>query len=167
MCDPVSIAIGATVAGTAVKAGSSIFGGLSAKKNAYANAAVAEQNAQYASAQAGDAIERGSEEAAVHYLRVGQLKGEQTAAMAANGIELGFGSPLEVVGSTAMLGEMDAATIRKNAKREAEGYRIQGFNYLNQAAGYRREGNAAAVSGYLNAAGSLLSGASQVAGMGK
>ena len=45
--------------------------------------------------------------------------------MAANGVDLSSGSPLDILGDTAMYGELDALTIRSNAEREAYGYRVQ------------------------------------------
>jgi hypothetical protein len=155
------------VGSTVLSAAGKYQEGVSKRNAAYYNAAVAEQNAQYADEQAADSLVRGSEEVSKHYLQVGQMKAEQTAAMAANGIELGYGSPLEVIAGTAMLGEIDAETMRRNAKREAEGRRREASNYRAQATGYRAQGKADFVSGLLGAAGSLMSGASQIAGMGK
>lgn len=171
MCQPISIsaatmAAAASAASGAAKAASSIFGGVSARNAAQANARMADENAAYANRQAGDAVFRGSDEVAKHYLQQAQLAGRQTAAMAANGIELGFGSPLEVLASTAALGEIDAEALRENARREAEGYRMAALNQRQEAASYRARGQAALVSGLIDGFDTLLGTASQISRKG-
>jgi hypothetical protein len=66
-------------------------------------------------------------------LKTAQLKGTQTARMAANGVALDSGSALDVLTSTDVMGEADANTIRDNAGKEAYGYKSQAANYRAQA----------------------------------
>lgn len=49
--------------------------------------------------------------------------GSQRATMAAGGIDIGFGTAADLQAATAAMGELDAATIKNNAAREAWGYR--------------------------------------------
>jgi hypothetical protein len=74
-------------------------------------ATIAEQNGQ---------IAVGNQE-----LHTAQLKGLQTANMAANGIDLSTGSAKDVLQSTDMMGQRDADQIQTNALREAWGYTTQ------------------------------------------
>lgn len=120
------------------------------------NALIAEQNAQYAS-QAGRSQESASRQ------KTAQLIGAQRAAMAANGIDIGSGTPLRIQGDTAAVGELDALTLRNNAARAAYGYRSQAGDFTasaglldRQADNYRRAGSIRAMT-------SIVGGASSVA----
>jgi hypothetical protein len=163
MCAPAAVLLAAGSAG--IGAVGSIYGGIAKKNAANYNASIADQNAQSANAQASDAFRRGEQDTAAHYIELGQLEGKQRAAYGGGGVELGFGSPVDVIAGTAAMGEADAGRLRENAAREAEGYRIQSLNFRQQAAGLRAEGKTAFMSGLLGVTGSILGGASQIAGM--
>ncbi|HEY9146833.1 MAG TPA: hypothetical protein VIN36_09130 [Thiobacillus sp.] len=98
------------------------YGAYQSSKNEQAaynyNATVNEQQAQ-------DALARGDEAVSEHQRKVDQLKGRQRAVMAANGLDLGEGSALNILTDTDLLGAYDAQVIRKNAEREAWGHRAQ------------------------------------------
>jgi len=117
------------------------------KRAAKANAALAEYNAQ-------DAARRGQLELARVQRRTAQLKGSQRANLAARGLDLSEGSPLEVLTETDYFGELDANTVKENTAREIYGFRVAGRNYLEQAA---------AINPWLSAGASALSGAGLVA----
>ncbi len=125
------------------------------------NAQVQEMNAQISERRAKDAIERGALEEQRKRQEVAQLQGRQQVAMAANGVDLGFGSPLDTLVDTAVLGELDALTIRSNTYREAYDYRVQAANQRAGAQLSIAEGKAAKTGGWLNAAGTILTGASK------
>ena len=86
------------------------------------NAAVAEQNAQYA-------LQSGRIEEQTRRQKTAGIIGEQRAKMAASGIDIGSGTPLNLQESTAQVGELDALTIRNNAMRKAYGYRVQASDF--------------------------------------
>lgn len=91
--------------------------------------------------QAKDAEARGRESEKRHRQDVKQLIGDQRAALAAQGVEVDSGSAAEIQEQTAELGELDALTIRNNARLEAMGLRIGASqvsieNSLEQMAGY-------------------------------
>ena len=113
MCDP-TIAAGATLA----------LSGLSAY-NQYQQgkytAAVAQQNADVATAQANDAINRGNAEADQRRRETRQRQGTQAAIMGATGADMSSGSALDIFGDTAQFGALDALTTVNNAQREAYG----------------------------------------------
>lgn len=127
-----------------------------------AQAQVELQNVQLAQWQSEDAIARGGNEANRAQLRGAQVKGSQRAAMAANGVDLGYGSALEVITDTDYLTAVDVQTIQQNAAREAWGYRVQGRQSLDRAAALRR--GASQVKPWLSAGTSLLTSATSVAG---
>ena len=86
-----------------------------------------------AETSAEDAISRG-EVTAGQVEKQGKLVGgAQRAGYAAGGVDVGYGSAVDVQAETAENIAIDAMTIRQNAHREAMGYKIQGLNYKTQA----------------------------------
>ena len=67
-------------------------------------------NATLADRRAKDAVERGAREEQMQRAKNQQLLGRQRAAMGANGVDLGFGSPLDTMVDTAVLGELEYGT---------------------------------------------------------
>lgn len=123
------------------------------------NAKVGEMNAKLSERRARDAIERGKAEEQRKRLEVGRLQGQQRAAMAANGVDLSFGSPLDTIVDTAVLGELDALTIRSNAYRESYDREVDAANQRAGVQLNRMEARAAKTGGYLAAFGTVLGGA--------
>lgn len=118
-------------------------------------------NAQLAEEQAADAIARGHEAEGRHRRGARQMAGAQRARLAAQGIAVDSGSALDIQAETHALSELDALTIRNNAKREAWGFRVDAWNsrvrgQLSQQAG-RNEARMARQRGYST----LLTGATQ------
>jgi hypothetical protein len=144
-------------------------------------------NSQIAEMQAGSARLQGDFQYSQSRLATGQLKGAQTAGMAANGIDLSSPTATAIVAGTDLMGNNDANTIRNNAIYTAFGYRTQAVNATNQALTATANaqatgissaalstmsglGNtppvpnmAASVNPGMNSASSLLTGAGQVA----
>ncbi len=148
------------VAGLAVGGASALYtADANAKASTY-NAQVAEMNAVLSERRAKDAEERGRREEQAKRAQVADLQGRQRAAMAANGVDLSFGSPLDTLVDTAYLGELDALTIRRNAAHEAYDYRVDAVNGRADAALSRANASNAMTAGYLDAAGTVLGGAS-------
>jgi hypothetical protein len=92
----------------------------------------ADENARLAELQAKETEEAGEKEASQQRAKVRALVGKQKASFAAQGIDIGSGTAADVFGETEEFGEQDAATIRKNAYRQAFGFRQQGQNMRNQ-----------------------------------
>lgn len=159
MCGPAApfLAAGAAV----LSAAGTIQGGLAAKAQGKYQAAVATQNASLANAQARDAMDRGRIEQVRLYRQQSQLQGRQQAAFAANGIDAGFGSALDVAEDTAMIGQEDALTLNKNTLRETKGYEISAGNYKSEAYAAKAKGKAAFTNSLFSAGSTLLGGASQ------
>lgn len=156
MCDlMMALTIGSTIMGAA---GQIQQAQSTAAANRY-QAKVADMNAQISEKRAKDALERGAKEEQQKRRENQQLLGKQQAAMAANGVDLTFGSPLDVIVDSSVLGELDALTIRTNAYREEYDYRVQAANQRAQGTMSRGAADSALAGGYLGAAGTILGGA--------
>lgn len=159
MCDPVTATI---VVATTLAAAGSITAGVGAFKQGQFQNEMAQSNAQLARFQADDAINRGNLAEAESRRRTEQLKGSQQSALAANNVVLGEGSALDILQSTAELGELDALTIRNNAEREAAGFSFSGASQIAGGKLAAQQGRTALTASVLNTGGSVISGASQV-----
>ena len=156
MCDlMMALTIGSTIMGAA---GQIQQGQATAAANNY-NAKVQMMNAEISDRRAKDALERGAKEEQQKRRENQQLLGKQQAAMAANGVDLTFGSPLDVLVDSSVLGELDALTIRSNTNREEYDYRVQGANQRSQAQMSKGAASSALTAGYMGAAGTVLGGA--------
>ena len=158
MCEPISL----TVAATAVMALGQGYSALSANAQSKYASRVAKQNAGLENERAKDAIERGTKDAQRFQRKAGQEMGQQNAALAANGIDIGFGSAADVRGDTAMFAREDTKTIYDNSFREAKGYEINAANFLSESKAQRMAGKAALIKGGFDIAGTILGGATQI-----
>lgn len=176
---PVGVALGASassaaavgtaaVAGTAASLAGAGLGAASAIQSASAQQAQARYAAQQdrtnqtlAGYEADAALQKGELEQKRQQRAAAGLKGAQRASMAARGLDLGEGSPADILTGTDLLSAEDTAIIQTNARRAAWGYRVQGANYAAQAGMY--DATAKNTTGAYGAATSLLGGASQVA----
>lgn len=127
---------------------------------------MAEFEASLLDSQADDAIARGAEEEAKFRAGVKKLKGSQRVALASQGIDINTGSALAVQEETEVLSELDALTIRNNARREAWGFKTQG--QLTRAAGFgqaqsiRNQATSTLLTGVAGAASTYLGSRSRV-----
>lgn len=156
MCDlSLALTLGSTLLGAA---GQMQQANAAASASNY-NAKVAEMNATLSERRAKDALERGKVEEQRKRQEVQQILGKQQAAMAANGVDLTFGSPLDTIVDTSVMGELDALTIRSNAYREEYDHRVNAVNQRAGATLNRMEASSAKSGGWLGAAGTVLTGA--------
>jgi hypothetical protein len=133
-----------------------------AQKSALQHQAVmADTNARIAELGAQQELIKGQREVASLTLKAGQLKSTQRASLAANGVDLGVGSAVDILTSTDLMKEIDANTLTANAVRSAWGYRTQGVNYQNEALAKRA--SAGAISPFASGVTSLLGSAGSVA----
>ena len=152
--------------GLVLGAASTLVGAVGAKQQANAqadaaeyNAKVNDMNATLAERRARDALERGRQDEQQKRNETAQIEGRQRAAMAANGVDLSFGSPLDTLVSTATLGEVDALTVRRNAANEAYDNQVQAENSRAVATLNRMNAKASRTAGNLNAFSTILTGA--------
>lgn len=104
------------------------------------NAGVDDFNAGIHDAQALDAVQRGKATEDRFRVQIRGLIGSQRARLAAQGVDVSDGSPLELQMDAARQGEFDALTIRTDAAREAWGYQVQAEGFRLQAGRTRKLG---------------------------
>jgi hypothetical protein len=151
-----AIATALQVASLAATVGSAAMSYSAQRQQAKAQQAAARYNQQAAEIQAEDALDRGAREQEAAGRKISQLRGQQRANMAANGLDLSYAdqTPAAILEQTDYYGLEDQRTIANNANREAT-------NFKNRANLY---GMQATDSGSnLASFGSLLTGAGQVA----
>lgn len=119
----------ALIGSAGVQAGSSIASGINnagaAKASARYQKFISDSNARYARMAADDAIKRGDLDASKIHKETKRVVGSQRAAFAAQGIDVGVGSALDVQEDTKLTGELDRIKTKNNAYMEAFGYKIQ------------------------------------------
>lgn len=126
-------------------------------KAAKYNAEVQRQNAMLAERQARNVLDAGMREEQKQKAMTAQLMAKQQAAQAANGVDVSFGTPLDLMVDTAKQGAIDALTIRTNAYRNYDDVRNQAVASRNQAALYDMEAKNSRTAGILGAFGTMAS----------
>lgn len=142
-----ALALGASVGGTVMSAGSAYQQSQVAKQTAQSNAKMAEFQAQ-------DVQKRGEEEAQAVQRRGVAIKSAQRVNLASKGLDLTYGTAADLQDQTDFFTQSDVATARTNAAKDAWAKRAMGANY---------QGQANAENPLMMAGGSLLGGAGQVA----
>jgi hypothetical protein len=127
-----------------------------AQQQADFNAAVARNNEILANRAADDAILRGEAAAAKQGLQTRQFKARQRTALAASGIQVDEGTALDLSLDVGSVGREEEAIIRRNAEREALGFRTQGMNFAASATLAELKGEQAQRAAGFSALGSLL-----------
>jgi len=117
----------------------------------------AKHNARIADLQAEDAILRGRDDERLFRRQTDVLIGAQRTSLAAQGIEIDSGTALRIQEDTAALGELDALTIRNNARREAWGYQVQAGDQRLRGDIARAEGRNRAMSTLLGTGTGVIS----------
>lgn len=159
MCVPLAVAAGAAMAA------GQLFQGYTAMQQGQYEADMAKRNAALEVEAAQDSIERGKLEARDLHRTVAETKGQQAASMAANGIDLGFGSGLRAQQDTAMLAQEDAENLYSNINERTRGRLINAQNFKAEARAARHKGNTAMVGSVFQAGASLMGGFQQQAQM--
>lgn len=112
-------------------------------------------NKSFAEMNATDAIRRGDKAANAIRKQGKQIRGAQRAAFAAQGIDVGEGSAIEIQDDTEKQAKLDAVTIKNNAYLEAWGYKAQALEYSARGAfatiSGRNQSNNTLVTGGLTA----------------
>lgn len=141
------ISLGLSAAGTGLTA-------VGAYNQSQAAKAAAEANAKTAEIQAQDAQRRGEQDVQELQRRAAAYRSSQRTAMAAKGLDLGYGTAADLQDQVDFFSQADAATARTNARKEAWSARSQGANFQREAAASRP---------WLAGGSTLLAGAGQVA----
>lgn len=152
------------IASTAMSAGNAVLAGRNARRQGRAENALADQNAGFLDAQAADALARGAIDESRLRTDTSRLGGAQRAALAAQGIDLTDGSAADIQDETQLMGELDALTVRNNARREAWGYRVEAWDMRQRGRAADAAGRAGQSSASLQAGATLLGGAANIYG---
>lgn len=137
--------------------------GAAAERQGEYEGGLLDANAGLADAGAADAIARGREAEGRQRGQIRRLAGGQRAALGGSGIDIDSGSALDVVRNDATMGELDALTIRNNARREAWGYQVQASDYRRQAELARHAGREEGKARRRQSFSTLLTGAGDLA----
>ncbi len=117
----------------------------------------ADQNQKVVQAQATDALRMGQLEESERRLKTRMQIATQQVGFGAQNVEQ-TGSALDILGDTAMFGEIDTQRIRANAQRKAWGFGVEGMNIENN----KRLGQ---FQGKVTRQGTILSTVGNVAGV--
>lgn len=172
-------AAGTAGLGTALSIGSTAFSVLGALKSAQGsrysaaatnnasryNAAVATNNAILARRNADLAGQQGEANVAASQAATRAKVGGIKAAQAASGIDVNYGSAVDVRSSAAETGQLSALSLRSEAARKAYGYQQLERDYKAESKLQKATGASAITAGDIEADATLLGGVSQ-AGMG-
>lgn len=158
MCEPTTLAIAATVAATA----SAGVAGYSAYQQSRYEAKVADRNAKLEAERVAGELDRGAEERRNLARRNSALRGEQTAAMAANGIDVDFGNAADLLGDTEMIYREDTRTSLTNQADRVRGIDINVANYQAQARAARSRATGQLISTGLDVGSTILGGVGRV-----
>jgi hypothetical protein len=165
MCLPAAALPVLAIASSAMSAGGSLYGGLQANAQGKYESNVAKRNAAMEVEAAHESVEIGKGERRDYWRKVGNVKGEQIAAMAANGIDVGYGTAARLQEDTQSLANEDAENLYRNIGERTRGHHITATNYVMEAKAARQKGKAALVGSVISAGGSLLSGFQQAGAM--
>lgn len=156
------LALSAQGAGALMSVFSTFAGASAQRAQMRFQADMADINAQVSEQAAVATLMAGQRQEQAVMLAAGKLKSSQTAAIAANGIDVGVGSAAHAIASTDLMGKIDANTVHANAVRSAWGYRTQATNFENEATMARSRADA--INPTMAAASGLLTSATQLAG---
>ena len=165
MCLPAAALPVLAIASSAVSAAGQLYGGMQQNAQAKYESKIARQNAALSRESAEQSLKQGQSEKRKFWREVGQIKGQQIASMAANGIDVDFGAGARLQDDTQMLANEDASNLYENISNRTKGYVIEAANYRTQSKAVKRQGKAALIGSVFGAAGSILGGVQQAAGM--
>lgn len=158
MCDPVTLAI----TGTAVAAAGAGFSAYMGVQQANYQKKVAQANAQMEGQHAALEIQKGQEDRRNLMRKYAGLAGAQRASMAANGLDIGFGSAADMLGDTERTYREDVKTAIDNNAAAVKGIDISAANYTSQARAAGMQATGALVGGAFDVGSTILGGIGKV-----
>lgn len=129
-----AVSLGLQTAGAVTSAGAAASKSISDRTAYQMQAAAMGTNAMLEHAAAADATRRGQTAVFNSELKTRQLKGQQVTDFAARGIDVGEGSPLNIISDTDLMGANDATILAANAAKEAWGFNLRADNDTANAA---------------------------------
>jgi hypothetical protein len=161
MCEPTTWIM---VAGLVLSAAGAAYSVDAGNKAAEAQEDQSKENAKAAEASGRNVTLSAQVEEDRRRQQTRQMLASQRTTFAANGVDMSTGTPLEILGDTAAIGEQDALTIRANAARQAWGYSVEANNSLNQGRMAVVGAKNNAIGTYLTTAGSMAQQGASIAG---
>lgn len=161
MCEPATLTL---IAAGVAAAGTAVTGYMGYQQKRF-ESKVARVNAREKSAEAGRAITRQQEDQQLLARKYAAIRGSQRASMAANGIDVGFGSAADQLGDTAMLYGEDADRLNANYADEIRGIDISAANYRAEAKAAKRAATGIAISTAFDVGSTILGGVGKARGM--
>lgn len=101
------------------------FASQNIKETAKLNREIAELNAEFAELDAWDSELDGLTASARHQSTIDQTVGQQQAIMAAQDVDVNYGSAASIQAETQFIGELNKMEIEKRAQEQALGYKRQ------------------------------------------
>lgn len=147
--------------GAVLQAGTAVYGGIAQSSAASYSAKVAKINANQAGLQAQEAETAGRVQTDQLRLRTSALIAQAETAEAANGLQVGSGTPVNILNDISRGGTLDVEKSQANTALTAWGYRTQQTAFENQAQLDNTQSKQALLAGSLSAASSLLGGAAK------
>lgn len=157
MCGPPALALAA--AGLAA-AGSAV-GALQANAQARYQARVAEQNAALAREASQQEAANTRESVLAQYRQIGQVKGQQRVAAAANGVAVDWGTSADLLTDTEALGREDVDRLYRQGAQRQRGFDIEASNHMGEASAQRQAGKGALIKGAFDFGSTILGGVQQ------
>lgn len=161
MCNPAVLMI----ASTAVAVAGQGLQTIQAAKQATYQARLMDRNAQLANESARTEQENTRTEALRRYRELGALRGQQRAALAANGIDVDFGNAGLVQSDAEMIAREDVENIYRQGYQRSRGFEIEASNYRANAQAARQQRTGAIVGGIADIGSTVLGGMSRYSSM--
>lgn len=139
--------------------------GMQASAQAGLEADIARRNAAMSVEAYRDYKGVAADERQAFWRKIGNVKGQNIAAMAASGIDVDFGSAGRLQDDTQMIANEEFEALAKNQQQKEKSYLIDASNFTTEAKAARMRGSSAKTASYFGAATSLLGGLTQAAGM--
>lgn len=157
------VSAAAAIVGVGMSAYGMYAQGQAQQQQADYQSAVAQRNADNAAMQAADRERTGQIEEKQMRLKTEQMIGQAKSDLSGSGVQIGTGSPLDVVKDAAAWGEWDVQQHRWNVAKDIWNINNTKDNYTAQSSLYQMQGQNAAQAGMWGAGTSLISGAGTVA----
>ena len=163
MCDPASIGMALTIGSTVLGFKQQMNAASANESAADANRQIHENNAELMRREADDAIVRGNIKEENRRRKTIIDKGKQIAKFGSSGFQIGDVTSSDILADTEQFGELDALTIRENAKRESDLHNQRADNELFAGGAAFDQGMNKAKNNRIGAFGTLITGGGQVA----
>lgn len=165
MCLPAAALPAMAIAAGVIQGAGSLYSGMAANAQGKYESELAERNAAMEVEAAHESVLAGRDERTAFWRKVSQVKGQQIAAMAANGIDVGYGTADLIQQDTQMLANEDAKNLYRNIDERTRGHHINAMNFVSESKAARQRGKAALVGSVFSAASSVLGGAQQASAL--